>query len=138
MDFSENAELALDYAVALAAKLDAKIHLVNAISPTIIGARYGIVYTESVMDSTIQGNRNALERLVAARRGQATFGSTVLEMGDARAVIDETAIKLGADLIVMGTRGRRGFSRMMLGSVAEAIVRTAPCPVLLVREGHEL
>jgi len=52
-------------------------------------------------------------------------------------VIEETAAEIGADLIVMGTHGRRGVSRLLLGSVAESVARTAPCPVLLVRKDRK-
>ena len=53
--------------------------------------------------------------------------------GDARDVICQTAKEVHADLIVMGTHGRRGVTRALLGSVTENVVRQAPCPVLTVR-----
>ena len=53
-------------------------------------------------------------------------------LGDARELILDRAKHLPADLIVMGTHGRRGFQHLLLGSVAEAVVRHAPCPVLVV------
>jgi len=132
-DFSENAEQALDYAVALAAKLDAKVHLINVIGMQMLGAEYGIAVTQSMVEDIMRGNQTALDNLVAARAAKASFGPAELEFGDARAVIQATAQKINADLIVMGTHGRRGMSRLLLGSVAESVVRTAPCPVLLVR-----
>jgi len=132
-DFSENAEQALDYAVAFAAKLDAKIHLLNVIGMQMLGAEYGLAVTQSMVDDTMRGNQGALDKLVAARAGKAAFGPPQLEFGDARAVIETVAQKLHADLIVMGTHGRRGVKRLLLGSVAESVVRTVPCPVLLVR-----
>jgi nucleotide-binding universal stress UspA family protein len=55
--------------------------------------------------------------------------------GDARDAILEAARARGADLIVMGTHGRSGVARRLLGSVAESVVRHAGCPVLVVREG---
>ena len=57
----------------------------------------------------------------------------ILRTGDPRDMILQTAKEIHADLIVIGTHGRRGISRFLLGSVAEAIVRSAPCPVLTVR-----
>jgi nucleotide-binding universal stress UspA family protein len=59
----------------------------------------------------------------------------VLEEGDAVDEILGAAAELSADLIVMGTHGRRGFERWAIGSVAEAVLRKAPCPVLTVRVG---
>ena len=61
-----------------------------------------------------------------------------VEASDVAAAIVEQAWRTGADLIVMGTHGRSGLSRLRLGSVAEAVTRAAPCPVLLVRDGADL
>lgn len=57
-----------------------------------------------------------------------------LKRADVAAAIVEEAARLNADLIVVGTAGRRGLSRFMLGSVAEQVVRSAGCPVLVARE----
>jgi nucleotide-binding universal stress UspA family protein len=132
-DFSQHAERALDFAVELAAKLDARVHLLNVVGLPVMGAEVGFVVTASMIDSILRDNQEALDKLVAARTGKAAFGPTLLKTGDARNVIDATAKEVGADLIIMGTHGRRGVSRMLLGSVAESVVRTSPCPVLLVR-----
>ena len=59
----------------------------------------------------------------------------VLKSGDPRDVVVETAKELGCDLIVIGTHGRRGIARALLGSVAESVLRTAPVPVLAIRAG---
>jgi nucleotide-binding universal stress UspA family protein len=130
-DFSEHATCALDYAVALAHKLEATVHLLNAMSLQF--AEYPIAVTTDMVDGIMSSNQKELAKLIAARAGQASFGPPILEVGDARLVIEQAAIKLGADLIVMGTHGRQGLRRALLGSVAESLVRTAPCPVLLVR-----
>jgi nucleotide-binding universal stress UspA family protein len=58
----------------------------------------------------------------------------VLAVGRPAAVLCGAAGELGAALIVVGSHGRRGFERFLLGSVAEAVVRQAPCPVLVVKE----
>jgi nucleotide-binding universal stress UspA family protein len=133
-DLSDGAEEALDYACELARKFGAKIHLLNVIGIPALGVpELGIALTSTVMDSIVRDNRSALERLVESKRGQAPFGDLLLRTGDARDVINHTATELGADLIVMGTHGRRGVARALLGSVTETVVRTAPCPVLTVR-----
>lgn len=134
-DFGASSELALDYAVQLAAKLDAKIYLLNVIGAQLIGTEYGVPITTTLMEDIILRNQDRLEEAVALRAGQATFGPVILETGDARAQIDQVARRIGADLIVMATHARRGVSRWLLGSVAEAVLRVAPCPVLLVRGG---
>lgn len=134
-DFSAGSEVALDYAVRLAGKLDAKIHLLNVIGAQLIGTEYGVPVTTALMEELILREQGRLEQLVASRAGNASFGPVILETGDARAQIEQVARRIGADLIVMGTHGRRGVSRWLLGSVAEAVLRVAPCPVLLVRAG---
>jgi nucleotide-binding universal stress UspA family protein len=129
-DFSENAAQALDYAVALAARLGATVHAVNAITPVVLSSS---MYADALLPSLIEGNEAALDALVAARRDKATLGTTTLEIGDPRDIINATARSVAADLIVLGTRGRGGIARALLGSVAESVARTAPCPVLLIR-----
>jgi len=132
-DFSRHAEHALEYAVELAAKLDARIHLLNVVGLPIMGPELGFAVTPSMIDSVMEGNQKELDRLAGVYGTKAAFAPTQLRAGDARSVIEAVADEVKADLIIMGTHGRRGVSRMILGSVAESVVRTAPCPVLLVR-----
>ena len=133
-DLSEHAEEALDYACELAAKLDATVHLVNVIGIPALGLpELGVAVTSTVIDSLIADNQKAIDKLAERKAGVARIGEVLLRTGDARDVINQTALEVGADLIVMGTHGRRGVSRALLGSVAETVVRSAPCPVLTVR-----
>jgi nucleotide-binding universal stress UspA family protein len=90
-----------------------------------------------MIDSLIEDNQTALDKIAAEHASQATIGQVLLRTGDARDVINQTAKEVGADLIVMGTHGRRGVTRALLGSVAETVVRSAPCPVLTVRVHHD-
>jgi nucleotide-binding universal stress UspA family protein len=131
-DLSEGAEQALDYACELARGLGAQIHLLNVIGIPALGVpELGVALTASMIDDLVVGNQDALDRL--ARTHSAQIGQVMVRTGDARDVINQTATEIGADLIVMGTHGRRGISRALLGSVAENVVRTAPCAVLTVR-----
>lgn len=134
-DLSEGAEEALDYACELAAKIGATVHLLNVIGIPALGVpELGVALTSTMIDSLIADNQKALDALATAKRNTGCgIGSALLKTGDARDVIDQTAKEIGADLIIMGTHGRRGISRMLLGSVAESVVRTAPCAVLTVR-----
>lgn len=133
-DLSEGAEEALDYACELARKLDATIHLVNVIGIPALGVpELGVALTATVIDSMIADNQKAIDELAARKCAGSNLGQVLLKTGDARDVINQTALEVGADLIVMGTHGRRGVSRALLGSIAEVVVRTAPCPVLTVR-----
>lgn len=133
-DLSEGGEQALDYACELARTLGATVHVLNVIGISALGVpELGVAMTSSMIDSLVEDNQAALDALVARKRSLAPIGQVLLRTGDARDVINHTASELGADLIVMSTHGRRGVSRALLGSVAETVVRTAPCPVLSVR-----
>jgi len=133
VDFSEGSTAALNYATGLAAKLDAKIVLLNVIGVQVLGAEYGMPVAAEAIEMIYDTNQKALDQLVATNKDKASFARTLLETGDPRTMIEAVARKLGTDLIVMGTHGRRGLRRFLIGSVAESVVRTAPCPVLLVR-----
>ena len=130
-DFSPCAERALDYACALAAKLGAKVHVINAIGAVL--PELSVALTDQMLSSIRHNNTAALEKLLAGRRAQVAFGEVNVVDDDARDAILKAANAVHADLIVIGTHGRRGLSRMLLGSVAEDVLRRAPCPVLTVR-----
>jgi nucleotide-binding universal stress UspA family protein len=132
-DLSEGAEQALAYACELGRLLGSQIHLLNVISIPALGVpELGVALTASMIDELVVNNQDALERL-ARTRCTADLGQVMVRTGDARDVINEIAMELNIDLIVMGTHGRRGLSRALLGSVAETVVRSAPCAVLTVR-----
>lgn len=135
IDFSANAEQALDYACELASKLGSTVRLVHAFASPPSGLR--VALKEDVLQNLVNEHREALGKLAEARRTTASFGEPIVEVGDPRDAIVETAERLGADLIVMGTQGRRGLSRVMMGSVAEDVIRQASCPVLAVRAKRE-
>ena len=85
---------------------------------------------------TDRGNAAALVAGVAKQlRGKGLKVTTSLVRGNPRSKIVDVASKWKADLIVVGSHGRRGFKRMLLGSVSEAVVRHAPCSVHVVRIG---
>jgi nucleotide-binding universal stress UspA family protein len=90
--------------------------------------------TSTMIDSMVVDNQKALDKLAAE---QGCLGEVLLRTGDARDQILQAAKELGADMIVMGTHGRRGVRRALLGSVTESVVRSADCPVLTVRHHHD-
>ncbi len=133
-DFSDTSLHALDYAVSLAAKLDARIHLIHAIgTPTFGIPELGLAWATVNMPEAVRLSQTKLDALVAAHKSLAQFGESTIATGDVRDDILEAAERVHADMIVIGTHGRRGVSRALLGSTAESIVRTATCPVLTVR-----
>ena len=133
-DLSERAEAAVDYAIELAASLGATVHLLHVLAVPVVGVpELGMALTSTMIDTMVKDNQEALDLFASRKAGKRELGQALLRTGDARDVINQTATELGADLIVIGTHGRRGISRVLLGSVAEMIVRTAPCPVLTIR-----
>jgi len=133
IDFSAGSTAALDYAIGLASRLDAKIQLLNVVGVQALGAEYGMPVAAAAVELICDTGQQALAKLIAANKDKVSFAPPMLEVGDPRTTIEFVAKNLGVDLIVMGTHGRHGLKRLLLGSVAEMVVRTSPCPVLLVR-----
>src|SRR5258706_693973 len=130
-DFSPCAEHALDYACGLAAKLGATLHLVNALGASL--PELDTALTDAAIQSLISGQQLELQRIADPLRPLVHIGKVIVKSGDARDAIVDAARELDIDLIVMGTHGRRGISRLVVGSVAGDVLRRAPCPVLVVR-----
>ena len=132
-DFSEPAEKATRYALELAQKHDAKVHLVHAWTVPVLTAPEGVTLPAALFTQIEQEAQRAMAAALQRHRtpGVALEGTVMLT--DPRDAVTDLAQKLGADLVVIGTHGRRGLKRALLGSVAEGVVRSAPCPVLVVR-----
>jgi nucleotide-binding universal stress UspA family protein len=122
----------------MATKFESKLTLLHAYQlPT---ANYG--YADSIgllwpVDDLSRVARAELDSAVQRAKEQYPATDGVLACGEPWQEILETAKRAGADLIVMGTHGRRGLSRVFLGSVAEKVVRLAPMPVLIVSSKEE-
>jgi nucleotide-binding universal stress UspA family protein len=130
-DFSDTAQHALAYALDLAEKLGARVTIVHAYE-VVYGFPESVQLTTEMLSAVQSAARTALEALVARTQRPGVVVDAVLRQGPAWSEIDEVAKEAHVDLIVMGTHGRRGIARALLGSVAEKVVRTAPCPVLTV------
>lgn len=135
IDLDDSAAQVLDYAVALAAKLGATLHVLHVVPWPLLGADVPVAITGTAMDEMMGRERQAFDELVATHTAKLPLGSATVKTGDARTAILAAAEEHRVDLIAMGTHGRRGVSRLVLGSVAESVARAAPCPVLLVRSG---
>jgi nucleotide-binding universal stress UspA family protein len=95
-----------------------------------------LVATPDVAMRIADASRQALEGAVARRHGLPVVVEGVLREGVAWEEINRLADEIDADLIVIGTHGRKGLARALLGSVAEKVVRTAHRPVTLIRGQH--
>jgi nucleotide-binding universal stress UspA family protein len=132
LDGSKASAMALKEALALAKEQGARVCLTH------VYERIKHVVTEGVIDLTpalrVQGEQLLAEAASRARKAGVKAATALVEAGSRRvpAAIVEQAVAEGADLIVMGTHGRKGFERLMLGSVAEGVARRATVPVLLL------
>lgn len=129
-DFSPASKVAFEVAGALARDYRARIIALHVIEPVRIGFSE---YTAYVGPDEDKGHAMANLEAIKAPSPRVTIEHRLLE-GEPAAVIAETAAEIGADLVVMGTHGRTGLTRLVMGSVAEEVLRRAPCPVLTVRD----
>src|SRR4051812_45781776 len=136
IDFSKPALRALDYAVALAKPLGADVTACFVVEPIYFAAPY-VDGQSGALESLIADQRRiAVGQLSRLRRRYERRGvdlATCVADGIAAETIAAVATRLKAELIVIATHGRTGLSHLLLGSVAERVVRSAPCPVLPVR-----
>lgn len=132
-DGSDTAEDAVALGADLAAEGDATLHLLSVLDVGNLGVD---VRSEMKLDALKERVRETLdEGEGVADDADVASVTTAMEYGmSVHATILEYVEEHDVDLVVVGTHGRTGFDRYMLGSVAEALVRTSPVPVLVVRE----
>ena len=134
IDFSRDADAACSYASALAAAFDASLHLLHVVEdPLAAGVWSSEIYTSEIAGLQINLVRDAEQRLRGYASGKAGEITTEVRTGNVARVVLEFAKEKAIDLIVMGTHGRTGLAHAVMGSVAERVVRLAPCPVLTLR-----
>jgi universal stress protein A len=136
-DFSPTSDIALQYALDMAARDGATIHLLHVVENATVAAAFpdGLYAELPGLRERLIGD--AQQRLNEAAQTSAAAGiamTTQVQVGPPASAIAGEASARGTDLIVMGTHGRSGFAHLLLGSVAERVLRTAPCPVLTVRD----
>lgn len=141
IDFSSTGELALEQALLLGSERpSARVHVAYIAGPA--GEDVELSLPEGRRFLSVKDAVKLLERHVEQTRVRAMSEGEPIEservsvhirVGDADEELLDLAEKLAAKLIVVGTHGRSGFRRLVLGSVAESVVRKAPCAVLVVR-----
>lgn len=130
VDFDPNSFHALDVASKLARQNDGTLYLLQVVPLPV--AAIGQPLMIEPIEGAQRETRIRLERLVGDRLKPGT-DQIVVVSGDPAGEIVRVAGEIKADVIVMGTHGRTGLSHLILGSVAEQVVREAPCPVLTTR-----
>ena len=132
-DFEPNADAALEYAVGLAKPLGARVTVLHAYEVPSMGAPEALVMTTTLLGQIARVAQETLGKIADRARGTGVLVDSTLRQGVVWREVEAFAKEGSVDLIVVGTHGRKGLPRALLGSVAEKIVRTAPCPVLVVR-----
>jgi nucleotide-binding universal stress UspA family protein len=135
LDFGESSQRTFDYAKTLARPFHASLlpmHVVPNPYLTMASETY-MPPPPDFLNQHQSDARKQLNALVTDADHAEFNAEAIVQVGDPLYAIVEYATASRIDLIVMGTHGRTGVARLMLGSVAERVVRTAPCPVLTMR-----
>jgi nucleotide-binding universal stress UspA family protein len=137
VDGSHTSTLGLQEAIRIAINQRARLRLISIVDEFVIAQNFeGLINAGDLIDALRDaGKRSIKNALALVHKHRLKVETATFEtMGDRVAdIIVREAKKWKADLIVLGTHGRRGFNRMVLGSDAETVLRTAPVPVLTVR-----
>ena len=135
-DFGTGSDHALTYAVDLAKALGAEVVVMHAYEIPMIGFPDGaLVATAELASRVLEGANVGLKKAVEMHAGAGVPVRSLVKQGPPWQTVVETATEIAAGMIVMGTHGRHGLPRALLGSVAEKVVRSAHCPVLTVHSG---
>ncbi|MGE0857776.1 MAG: universal stress protein [Gammaproteobacteria bacterium] len=130
-DFSEHAERAAAVGLELAARDGARVHVLHVLPMAdLVVGEYPVVMVEDLQGELM---KDAERRMAAWAAKQAVAVQTEVVWGNPAQDICRIAEEKGADLIVTATHGRSGLAHLFMGSVAERVVRHAPCSVLVVR-----
>ena len=136
VDFSDHSRRALDCAKTLAEKFDASLHLLTVVPDPFVLPNPGPWYVPlppNYRDGLRKDAEAHLRELLAPADQTRFRAELAVVFGDPYAEIADYMKRASIDLVVMGTHGRGGLAHAVLGSVAEKVVRAAPCPVLTVR-----
>jgi nucleotide-binding universal stress UspA family protein len=132
-DFSESAENALRYAISLAKKYGSKLYVVHVVEPFTYTTDFGIDYSAQYKDLEASAKK-LLDEIVVSIKGNNIAVEGAVLSGEPFVEIIKHVKQKHIDLIVMATHGRTGIEHMLLGSVAEKVVRKSPCPVLTIKK----
>jgi universal stress protein A len=139
VDFSSSSLQALEFAADLAKPFDAEVVVLFVIEPVLYPVPdFASAHSSALAELVDDQRRSARAELARSARRYARRRvrlRTAIEYGAPPRVIVDAAKRAKADLIVMATHGRTGVSRLLMGSVAERVVRTAACPVLTLHAG---
>ena len=137
-DFSEPSAVALDYGRDLARSYHAALHVIHVIEDHLAlhGPEVGFAYADIERNVEAAVRRDLDAALSPVEREELNARTVITRAGNVAHAIVEYAKHNEIDLIIVGTHGRGAIQRFLIGSVAERVMRTAPCPVLTVRSNE--
>lgn len=136
-DFGDASQLSLEYARVLAKRFDAGLRILHVVeTPAPMGTELSLPDLTKENARALQDAQHRLAELMNQVTGDDVIGQVLV--GHAATKIIEYAADHAVDLIVMGTHGRRALAHLLMGSVAERVIRGAPCPVFTVRDTKAL
>ena len=132
-DFSENANLALDYSIALAKECSAKLHLLHTpVIPTYLLMDLSYSPGPEAVTRILNDSQEALDRQSRMIDAAGVEHFTVIREGTVHQVIRDYAEEHDVDLVVVGTHGRSGVAKLLYGSVTERVLKTVHTPIIVV------
>jgi nucleotide-binding universal stress UspA family protein len=134
VDFFPASERALEYSVALAGNYGARLHVLHVVSPVIPTSYEFPLNTAELAESLQEAAREKIEPLKARADSAGIEVDTLVRTGDIDESLLEAIEETTAEIVIMGTHGRRGFERWFLGSVTERLLRHSPVPVLTMSD----
>lgn len=139
IDESQCARRALDEAIQLALCCEARLEILHVINYAYLQYETGYGLRADISPALVEAGKNLLRDAAgvaekAGVRHVETLIDEILSMGDVAGLVEKYVRTSGADVVVVGTHGRHGLKRVLLGSVAETLARHSTVPVLLVRE----
>jgi len=134
LDFSSASEKVLPYARYMAEKLGAKLYLMFVVEELAKYANFYVPHSalDNLEEEMLEAAKKKMENFVAQHLEDSTNLETIITLGDIAEEIIRAVEEKEIDLIVMGTHGRKGLEKILLGSVAERVVKKAPCPVMTI------
>lgn len=132
VDFSETTDKLVEYAVYMSGKLSAEIHFVHVVHFYAGDAMVGFAYAQECEDRLLDNAKSKMANLLADTRAAVKDCTGDVVIGDPVEKIVDFAEKSAADLLIISTHGAKGLEKILLGSVAERVLKRAHCPVLFM------
>lgn len=134
IDDSKFSEAATYSLIAQAKPKETEVRVLHVIEPVVVSGEAGFVIDSEAATQELRKKGEVLLTQTAQALSTAGFQVTTdLEEGNPKSVISDLAAKWSADLVIMGSHGRKGLDRFLMGSVSETVMRHAPCSVQIVR-----